>query len=199
LATAFASLALVLCAACTRISVNPDCPEDLEVSDVVELHANAVNEGGIATFTWTVTPSTAGDFSDPDRPDTDFEALQAGTATIRLQASDGLFVDGAECRIQIGAGGVAVQLTFSPPTPETGDTVTLTCTSIGGVPVDEFTLEQDEGPTATLTPVSDGVATFSPTETGQYSFSCVGLDAEGVPSQPDSVDINVRGGRPPRG
>lgn len=187
------------CAAgCTRISVNPDCPSEIAVGDIVDLRANAVNEGGIPTFEWTVIPAAAGQFSTPERQDTDFTATQAGPATIRLFASDGLYTSTAECQVQIGAGGLIVQFAFSPASPETGDEITLTCESIGGIAADELIIEQESGPEVTLTPGNEeGVATFTPSESGQYAFTCVGVDGE-EESDPETVEFTVRGGRPRR-
>jgi len=193
------ALVLLFAGACTRISVSPDCPDALDVSDTVQLHANAVNQGGIATFAWSVSPTTAGEFANPDRADTAFEAKQAGAATIVLQASDGLFIDGGACQIEIGAGGVTVHLEFAPQSPETGDTVTLTCTSIGGTPAEELSIEQTSGPDVELTPESDGVVSFTADASGTYAFECIGADAGGADSEPDSVEFTVRSGRPPRG
>jgi hypothetical protein len=192
-----AAFALPLAAGCTRISVDPDCPTNLEVGDTVDLSANATNEGGIPTFEWTVIPESAGEFDNPDRQDTDFVGREAGPATIRLFASDGLFTSTAQCPVQIGAGGLIVELTFSPEEPRTGDEVMLTCESLGGVAAEELTIQQEEGPEVTLTPGAEGEASFTPAEAGAYTFSCTGTAGDET-SAPSTVSITVRSTRPPR-
>ncbi|MCG3131320.1 MAG: hypothetical protein FLDDKLPJ_02110 [Phycisphaerae bacterium] len=83
------------------ISIQPSCPAELAVGESGSLQSGARNAGQIATFLWEVFPAEAGRIADPTDADTTFTAVQPGTATLRLTASDGLFQVISQCETVI--------------------------------------------------------------------------------------------------
>jgi len=188
---AAATVVLLAVAGCIRISVDPTCPEELAIGQSGPVAANETNPGAIATYFWEVSPSQAGTFADPELPSTTFEALAAGNAVIRLTASDGLFMDVAECRTLIKPPALVVSLTAVPAAPVVGETVTLTCTVAGEPQTATYEIEQQEGEAVDLTPVSDGVVSFSADAVGEAIFACVGVDENGGRSAPAVVTVSI--------
>jgi len=177
---------------CTRIAVEPNCPEELEVDGLHTFRANEQNAGAIPTYKWEVLPADAGKFGDPDKPVTAFEAKEPGEATVRLTAADGLFQAIAECSIMvIETGSVTVSLSLDPDPPVIGDSAMLECVSIGGTVTETRTIEQTHGAAVELTFASEGVATFTPAESGEITFTCVGRSAGGRESEPSIVTAVV--------
>lgn len=177
---------------CTRISVAPSCPDELEIGESETLRANEQNPGAIPTYKWEVSPSEAGEFDPSDAPVTSFVAEEIGEVTVRLTAADGLYQVTAECHITIvEAGDVAVSLSVEPDPPLVGELATLVCRSIGETVTETRTIEQADGVPVELTFSSEGVATFTPTEPGELSFTCIGQSAGGRESEPDAVTVTV--------
>ena len=186
--------------ACTRISIEPSCPEELVVGGLGEVAANEKNPGAIATYLWEVFPPDSGTFADPSRPITTFEALREGEVVIRLTASDGLWQMISACTTRIsGQAPVAVSLTADPTAAEVGATVTLTCQSVGQTTASERNITQVDGPTTELVEVSTGVAEFTPAEAGSFTFSCIGASAQGAQSPAAQVAVSVSAAPGPNG
>lgn len=192
-------LALGAASGCTRISVAPNCPTQLDVGETHDFEANERTPGAIATYRWEVSPDAAGTFDDEEDKDTTFEAEQNGMAVIRLTASDGLFQVIAECRVQIGSSGPPVDLSTEARSPTVGSAVTLTCESSGSPVATTLVIDQLDGPPVTLASTSPGVSTFTPQAAGQYTFRCVGSDDSGESGEPANLTVTVTGTRPPRG
>jgi len=186
--------AVFLGAGCFKISVAPTCPADLAVGDTGTVAANPTTPGAIATYRWEVSPTTAGSFDDTTTPTTMFTALAAGTATITVFASDGLFQDVRACRTTIGGttpAALSVSLVVSPVSPTTTDTLTLTCTVASGAEADTLTIDQVNGPVVSLTVVSMGVSTVTLADAAVYTFRCVGALAGGATSDPATITVTV--------
>lgn len=185
---------LILCTlgGCTYISVDPECPDELEVGASGSVWANEKNPGAIPIYQWEAVPSDAGTFADATVPNTDFTAAKEGAVVIRLMASDGLFRFLGECHLTVVApGDVAVSLTVDPDPPIVGEEAILFCSSVGEAEAVTRGVEQVEGPSVTLSVLSEGVATFSPTEVGELTFSCTGETASGRPSEASVVTVSV--------
>ena len=181
-----------LVAQCTSIAVSPTCPAELQVGESGEVAANEVNPGGVPLYLWEVFPSDAGTFANREAPDTTFQATEEGTVTIRLTAADGIYQVQASCTTIIsGAAPLAVTLSAVPQQPTVGQSVTLTCRSIGEIPATTFTIEQIEGPRIVLRPLSEGVVSLTPVIAGAPRFSCVGVADDGMESAPTSLTLNV--------
>ena len=185
---------------CTRISIEPSCPEELVVGGLGEVAANEKDPGAIATYYWEVFPPDSGTFADPSRSITTFEALRDGEVVIRLTASDGLWQTISACTTRIsGQAPVAVSLTADPTAALVGETVTLTCQSVGQTAAPDLDIEQVDGPTTELVEVSTGVVEFTPAEAGSFTFSCIGVDAEGTQSLPAQLAVSVTAAPSPNG
>lgn len=196
LTLAIAGAALMLCG-CSGISIAPRCPDEMRVGATGTVDGNVVNPGEIATYRWEVSPPTAGVFTDPDSPITSFQAQREGEAIIRLIASDGVFQVISECVTQItGTIDVAVALTVSEQTVTEGDTVTISCASVGESQTDNILIEQLQGTTVELTPISGESFTFVATEQGQLQFQCVGSVSGGIVSEPSVIEITVSAAPP---
>lgn len=177
---------------CTAISIAPTCPEELRVGESGTVRANEMDAGAIPTYRWEVFPSDAGVFEDSTATETAFEARKEVDVVIRLTASDGLYQVISQCSTRIrGAIAVAVALEASPNPALVGETVTLTCSSIGEGDAVAPAIEQVEGDDVELTDVSDGVAEFTPTQIGDRTFRCVGESADGEQSEPAFVTVVV--------
>ena len=188
----FASCWLLAALGCTRISVAPSCPEELKLGESASLRANEENPGAIPTYKWEVSPSEAGEFDPLDAPVTTFLAKETGEATVRLTAADGLYQVIAECRITVlEVGDVAVSVSVSPDPPVAGEEATIACRSIGETVAETRTMEQTGGALVELDFVSEGVATFTPAQPGELSFTCVGRSAGGRESEPDTLTVLV--------
>jgi len=175
------------------ITIAPTCPDQLMVGEMVEVRANEMNPGAIATYHWEVIPLTAGKFTNPAANNTTFQALEEGEVIIRLTASDGLYQSIATCPVVIsGVLGLAVTLIASPQMPEQNQVVLLTCTSIGSTDAVELSVVQIEGPAAELLPLGGGSFVFDvPDALGDLVFRCVGGDAEGNLSEEARVTVTV--------
>ena len=178
--------------ACTGISIDPTCPETLQVGESGEIHANELNPGGLASYLWEVFPEGAGTFAAPIAPDTTFQALDEGSVVLRMTARDGLYMVIDECRLFVsGFLDVAVSLTAEPFAAVVGEPVTLTCAGAGSAGIVEFVIEQSgDGDPIDLVEVSPGVVEFTPTTPGEYDFSCVGTDVAGTQGS-SSVTVTV--------
>lgn len=188
---------------CGQISVAPSCPETLAVGEAAFVAANPTNPGAVPTYQWEVLPPTAGTFADTVAANTTFRADAPGIVTLRITASDSIFLAVGECRIEVpDASGLAVALEVDVPQPTVGSTVTLTCSNVGEAPIVGTSLSQTDGPVVELLPIGAGQATFTPTETGDLTFRCVGTSASGATSPPSDVGVTVvaatGGGRTPR-
>lgn len=185
-------LMLTVAGGCTSISVAPSCPSELELGESGSVWANEQNPGGIPSYKWEVLPAGAGTFADSAKANTSFHAEQPGDAVLRLTASDGLFQVVGECRLTIqGVSGVAVSLSVDPDPIVIGGTAILFCASVGETQAVTRTLEQTDGDTVTLSPISEGVATFIPDQIGDLSFSCTGESEAGDRGPPSTVSVSV--------
>ena len=189
---------------CTSISIAPTCPNEVTVGESGTVWAEELEPGAVPTYRWEAVPSDAVTFEDSASPITKFEALKAGEVIIWLTASDGLYQVTSQCRTSIlELIDVAVSLTVEPIPTIVGESATLTCTSVGETEAVTLTLDEVGGATVTLASVAEGIATFTPAETGELTFQCIGRTEGGVPSEPDGVTIAVEepddgnGGRPP--
>jgi len=177
---------------CTGIAVTPSCPEELEIGEAATLRANERNAGAIPTYKWEVSPADAGEFGAPDEPVTAFLAKEPGEATVHLTAADGLYQVTADCSIMvIETGDVTVSLSLEPDPPVVDESAMLVCRSIGETVTATRTIEQTGGTAVELTLAAEGVATFTPTETGDLSFTCVGESAGGRESAPSTITTTV--------
>ncbi|MEK6799640.1 MAG: hypothetical protein AABZ12_11795 [Planctomycetota bacterium] len=190
--------AALLLTGCFKISVEPSCPQTLQIGESGPVAANEQDPGEIPTYLWEVLPQSAGEFADAARPTTTFTASAPGAAVIRLTASDGLFQVVAECTTQIGGADVQVSLSADPSPGTAGQSVTLACESVGSTPPAALVIDQLDGPPVTLDPVVDGLTSFTPTSEGNYTFRCIGTSAGGEAGDPSVVDLTVEagGGRP---
>ena len=183
---------LCILSGCTSISVEPSCPDELEVGQSGTVMANERNPGEIPTYAWEAFPADAGTFNDSSAPNTSFLAQKEGEVVIRLTASDGLYQMIAECRITVVPSvDVSVSFQVDPDPAVLGESAILFCSSVGETEAVTLTLEQVDGPMVTLSPLSEGVATFTPQEIGELAFSCVGATEEGRQSEPSVVTVSV--------
>lgn len=181
----------LLIGGCTGISVNPTCPEELAIGESGPVVANERNPGAIAEYLWEVSPALAGTFEDPELPVTTFEASAAGSVIIRLTASDGLFVAVAECRTQVRPPAPQVSLTGEPAEATVGEEVMLICSSVGQPQAVSYGIEQEDGDSVDLTPVSEGTASFQASSVGSVTFRCIGVGEDGQASEPATVTVSV--------
>ncbi len=183
--------AVALSGGCFAISADPACPVELLVGDAGPVSANERDPGGIPSYLWEVFPTDAGTFGNAAAANTTFTAQRAGPATIRLTASDGLFQVVADCTTQIIEGPVEVALSASPSTAESGDAVTLVCTSTGATPAASLVIQQTDGPTIELINLGPGSARFTAADAGTLTFDCVGETAGGLGGDPATVVVTV--------
>jgi hypothetical protein len=185
--------AMALLGGCTRITLAPVCPGDLMVGETAALVGNPAQPGAIPTYQWTVSPSSAGTFSDATAVNTTFQALQEGEATITLTASDGLFQAVSSCTITIsGFVGVAVSLEADPTLVYPEEEVTLTCSDVGVETVVDFSIFQSSGPDVELEVFEDGTATFvAPDEFGDLLFECRGANDQGLLSDVSLASVRI--------
>ncbi len=185
---------LALCG-CTSISIQPSCPAELQVGESGPVRANELNPGAIPIYEWEVFPADAGSFENRAAANTNFQALKEGTAEIRMTAGDGIYEVRASCQTIIrGAAAVAVSMAAVPSSPTVGQTVTLTCQSVGQTAATTFTIRQVEGPSIRLTQTAPGVVTLVPAITGTPRFECVGETADGQMSSPNLLTLTVTAG-----
>lgn len=177
---------------CERICVNPECPGELRVGEKGEVIAHEQNPGAIPTYLWEVEPSSAGSFTKPDAANTEFLALEEGEVTIRLTASDGLYMFMDECTTMIsGRADIAVVFEADPPEPTVGETVSLTCTSVGMTELTEFSIVQPDGDLVELVEVNPGFVRFVAGKAEELTFQCVGRDEGGAESDPAVLTVAV--------
>jgi hypothetical protein len=180
---------------CTSVSVDPECPNELEVGQSANVWANEKNPGAVPTYKWVAVPSDAGTFGDPTAADTTFKALKEGDVVLRLTATDGLYQWVGECQVTIGAPpapvDASVLLTVDPDPVVVGETAILFCSTTGEVEATTRTLEQTAGATVTLSPLSEGVATFVAAEVGDLAFQCIGVTDAGAQTEPSEVAVSV--------
>jgi hypothetical protein len=177
---------------CTRITIDPTCPDELEVTESGEVRANVQQPGAVPTYLWQVIPADAGRFANPDQPNTTFEALKTGEAALRLTASDSLFQEIAVCRTNIvPPSGMVVSLRAEPQRPFVGEITNLTCESVGQTTATQFTLEQVAGIEVTLASTGTGTARFTPSQTGELQFRCEGRTSRGRDTAEASVTVTV--------
>jgi len=185
---------LILCGlgGCTSVSIDPECPSELAVGESGSVWANEKNPGEIPTYQWEAIPPDTGTFADPAAPDTSFNAEKEGEVVLRLTASDGLYLAVGECHtVVVASVDVAVSLQVDSDPVVAGETAILFCSSVGEAEAVTRTLEQVDGSPVTLSPLSEGVATFVPTEVGDLTFSCTGSSETGRQSQPSLATVSV--------
>ncbi len=103
------AVALTVAAGCTAITIEPTCPNELNVGESGSVQANVRNPGAIAEYLWEVFPADAGTFASATSPDTTFEPAKEGEAIIRLTASDGLYQVVSQCSTLVGDTALRVQ------------------------------------------------------------------------------------------
>ena len=183
---------LIAMAGCTSISIEPSCPEELRVGDSGTVRANEENPGAIAVYRWQALPPEAGRFANPAAATTEFQALREGEVVLRLTASDGLYQVISQCTTRVtGVAGVAAILNAEPAAPEVGETVRLTCDSIGQSQAVVRTIVQVDGEIVDLSEVSEGVVRFSAEQADDLTFQCTGENAEGMASEPTLLTVRV--------
>lgn len=183
---------LCILSGCTSISIEPSCPDELEVGQSATVMANEQNPGEIPTYAWEAFPADAGTFDDSSAPNTSFLAQKEGEVILKLTASDGLYQMIAKCRTTVVPSvDVAVSLQVDPDPAVLGESAILFCSSVGETEAVTLTLEQVDGPTVPLSPLAEGVATFTPEEVGELAFSCVGATEEDRQSEPSVVTVSV--------
>ena len=174
------------------ISIAPSCPNSLNVGETGQVFAQVINPGSIPTYYWEAIPASAGVFTNPAIADTTFQALEEGMVTIRLTATDGLFAVISECQINVsGILGLAVSLEADPVLIVVGETVTLTCESVGETVARELSISQSEGPIVELVNVEPGVVRFEPQSADEYVFRCVGAGRDAQLSPPALATVTV--------
>ncbi len=177
---------------CTGIYIQPSCPKELTPGESGPVKANQHNEGAIAKYSWEVFPSSAGTIAAPDTPATMFEAAELGEVTIRLTASDGLYQVISQCVTEVVPfTEVTVSLAAEPASPDVGDQVTLRCATERLITAITRTIEQTVGRTVLLNVVAEGVATFTPSVGGDFTFRCVARNADGDQAESDSLTVTV--------
>lgn len=180
-------------AGCTSISIAPSCPIELEIGESGAVWANELYPGAIPSYQWEVLPAEAGTFADATATVTTFTAAKAGEATIRLTAADGLYQVVSQCTTRVGmSSDVAVLLSVDPDPPVVLEPAIIVCTSVGGVESTTMSLLQLAGPSVSLTPVSPGVISFTPQQTGDLTFQCVGTSSAGQQSLPTTLTVTVQ-------
>ncbi len=192
---------LFLLCGCFRITIDPQCPDQIEVGQTGDLIAHEATPGGIPRYLWQADSAGRVAIANDDEPDTTFEALRAGQVIFTLMAADGFFQMIDTCTTTIvPAGGtnpepdLSVNLIAAPAIIVIGvgdPSSLLTCTSTGTTPA-TLTIDQLDGPPAELTSVVPGisVAVFG-NQAGTYTFRCVGADAQGNSSDPATVRVTL--------
>ena len=96
---------------------------------------------------------------------------------------------------------VAVSLLVNPEEAVIGNSILMTCTSVGDEPVISFDITQTAGETVELTPILPGVVAFDAETVGTFTFECVGESVGGIRSAPvaGTVTVSEGGRQPPRG
>lgn len=196
-----AAIALLTVTGCTRITHTPQCPAQAGIGETVSITAAVSNPGQVARYAWEVIPAGGGTVADPRRVDTTFTPASNGSVTLRLHASDGLFTYINDCVIQVGETNVAVSLLVNPEEAVIGNSILMTCTSVGDEPVISFDITQTAGETVELTPILPGVVAFDAETVGTFTFECVGESVGGIRSAPvaGTVTVSEGGRQPPRG
>jgi len=190
--------AVMVVSGCTRITHTPQCPEQAAVGEVVDITATVKNPGAVPRYSWEVIPSSSGTLGNADRLTTTFTPTVAGEVTLRLSAADGLFLYVDSCVINVFDANVEVSLLVNPEQAVIGNSVLLTCTSIGDDPASSFTITQTAGETVELIPILPGVVAFDAVTVGTFTFECVGESPGGIASDPVSGTVTVsQGGRTP--
>jgi|CXWL01.1.fsa_nt_gi hypothetical protein len=201
--------AFVCCAGCIRITIDPQCPEEIVEGSTGELVANEANTGAIPTYLWEADPAGRVTIADDKEASTSFEALRSGQVIFTLTASDGLFQMIDTCTTVITTAtepeplpepepNIIVTLVANPTTVEPSGSTLLTCTNTGTTSA-TLTIDQLDGAPVEVTVALPGisVAEFG-TELGTYTFRCLGTDAQGNRSEPALVRVTLSGGpRPP--
>jgi hypothetical protein len=196
---------------CFRITIDPQCPDEIEVGQTGALIAHQATPGAIARYFWEADPPDRTAIADSAEPDTSFEALLAGPVTFTLTATDGLFQMIDTCTTTIVAPGegepepepepeLSVNLVANPTMIDLGGgeaSSLLTCTNTGDVPA-TLTIDQLDGPPANLTPALPGIVVAEfPQTAGEYVFRCLATDAAGQRSDPAVVTVTLQGSSRP--
>lgn len=185
---------------CFRITINPQCPDQIEEGLTGALIANQESAGAIATYLWEARPESRVSIANPDEPETAFVAERAGTVTFTLTASDGLFQMIDTCTTVIttpdsGEPELSVNLVANPMLITLGTdeaSTLLTCVNTGTTSA-TLTIDQLDGAPTELTPVLPGISVAEfPSAAGVYTFRCIGTDSEGNRSEPSVVRVTVQ-------
>lgn len=151
---------------CTRISVDPTCPEELAVGEAGTVAANARDAGAAPDYLWEVFPETAGTFADATRPTTTFTPDLAGDAIIRLTASDQLFQVVTQCVTHVAD----VAVTLAPTCPgllNVGQSGPVQANEQNATDTTVFTWEVSPADAGTFTDPNSADTRFEPTQAGE--------------------------------
>jgi len=183
---------------CTRITHSPQCPQQAGVGETVNIGAVVANPGAVPRYLWEVIPTGAGTFADEHSVVTTFTPSAAGQITLQLGAADGLFMYINQCIVEVISARPEVSLLVNPEEAVIGNSVLMTCTSVGDEPAAGFTITQTTGETVELTPILPGIVAFDADTVGTFTFECVGTSTNGVASEPVVGTTTVtEGGRVP--
>lgn len=200
---------LVFLCGCFRITINPECPREIEEGQTGDLIAHEGTPGAIPTYLWEGDPAGRVELVDEDQPNATFEAIRSGQVVFTLTANDGLFQMVRSCTTTITEPGggpppdpepeIVLLLVANPTEIVLGDedpSVLLTCTNTGTTPA-TLIIDQLDGPPGSLTPVSPGTSVaVLPRQPATYTFRCLGTDAQGNRSDLATVRVIVSNGRP---
>lgn len=191
--------ALLALGGCTRITHTPQCPEQAGIGETVEIGAAVTNPGAVPRYFWEVMPRAGGTLADARSRFTTFTPSAGGQITLQLSAADGLFMYINQCVIEVIDVNVEVSLMVNPDEAAIGNSVRMTCSSVGDEPAVGFTITQTAGETVELVPILPGIVAFDAETAGTFTFECVGESSSGVASQPavGTVTVSEGGGRVP--
>ncbi len=191
--------AVVALGGCTRITHTPQCPEQAGVGEAVDIGAVVDNPGAVPRYFWEVIPEDGGTFADERAVSTTFTPDAGGQITLQLSAADGLFMFINQCVIEVIDTDVEVSLLVNPEEAVIGNSVLITCSSVGDDPSVDFTITQTAGETVELTPIlPPSIVAFDAEVVGTFTFECVGESIDGVATEPAVGTVTVsEGGRTP--
>lgn len=191
--------ALLALGGCTRITHTPQCPAQAGVGQTVNISAAVANPGAVPRYFWEVIPEDGGTFADQRSLSTTFTLDVAREVTLQLSAADGLFLYINQCVIEVIDVDVEVSLLVNPEEAVIGNSVLMTCSSVGDEPAVGLTITQTAGETVELIPILPGIVAFDAETVGTFTFECVGESTSGVATEPviGTVTVSEGGGRDP--
>lgn len=175
-----------------RIAIDITCPETLRIGESGMVQATVTDPGAIPTYLWEVSPPNGGVFTNPTSAATTFQPRVEGQVTLRLSASDSIFLSIDTCTVMVeGSLPLVVSLEADDADVFLDDTVTLTCESIGEDEAESFSIRQIAGRLVDLLVVDEQTVTLTPDRVGDYTFRCTGMIGEDT-SEPSDITVRVR-------